>query len=101
MKIVFLAICLLSLLAEFYFLLLKDANDISKRMRNTLKVACFVNGIFSLYFACAAIKVSVNIGRGTIYGWILPGIYLFLICSFLLVNFLVAFKKKNHGKIDR
>lgn len=98
MKIVYLAICFLSLLAEFYFLLLKNADDISKRMRNTLKVACFVNGIFSLYFAYAAIKASVNIGRGTIYDWILPGIYLFLICSFISVIFLVAFKKKNQGK---
>ena len=95
MKIVYIAVYItayfLSLLAECYFLLLKDASNISRKMRNILKADCFVNVIFSLYFIYAAIgKESI-----TFFDWILPGIYLLLIIIVLIIIALSFIKKEN------
>ena len=91
MKIIYITAYFLSLLAEYYFLLLKDVSNISRKMRNILKAACFVNVIFSLYFIYAAIgKESI-----TFFDWILPGIYLLLIIISASIIIALSFIKKG------
>ena len=78
MKIIYIATYFISLLAEFYFLiLLKEVSDIPKLTRRILIAACVINGIFPLFFVYAAMDMSIT---GTIYSYLYPNIYLLSLC---------------------